>query len=370
MKIVFTGGGTMGHISPALAVAEAIRKNFKNAEILFIGRSGGEENKAITNAGYKLKTVEISGIERKVTIGNAKKICAAVKAISDAKKIIKDFSPDIVFGTGGYVSFPALYAAQKLSIPTVIHESNASPGLVTKLLSKKCNKLLLNYPGSESEFTKKENITIVGNPVKEAFMNTNREIARRRLGIKKDEIFISSYGGSGGSQKLNESVIEIMKNHSSITKSVKHIHSCGEKYYRDIAKQFPEFTKSASHCKVVPYIENMADIMYASDIVISRCGAVTLSEISAVGAPAILIPSPNVTDNHQYKNAKFFSEMGGAILIEENELSERTLLDALKLLETNKELRDRISKKIHSLYNKESVNLIINEIKSITKYKV
>ena len=365
MKIIFAGGGTMGHITPSLAIAQSIKAKNKSAEILFINRSSESENKRIQNAGFDVREIEISGFARKLNIKNLKNLYITMKAISQAKKIIKDFSPDVVFATGGYVSFPVLYSAQRLSIPTVIHESNATPGLVTKLLYKKCDKVLLNYPGSDKFFGNNKNVLVVGTPVKEAFIKTERETARKKLGIKKDEILIASFGGSGGSSKMNDTIIEILKNHSSTTNGIKHIHACGKKYYFEIAKQYPELVKKGKSTKIVDYIENMPEVISASDIVITRCGAVTLSEISASGAVAILIPSPNVTDNHQYKNAKFFSDANAGLLIEEENLSERTLLDAIRCLETNSIKRKEISENAKSLYNFNSKDLIINELQKL-----
>jgi UDP-N-acetylglucosamine--N-acetylmuramyl-(pentapeptide) pyrophosphoryl-undecaprenol N-acetylglucosamine transferase len=369
MKIIFAGGGTMGHISPSIAVAESLKHKNSSTEILFINRKCEQENKHIRSAGFQVREIEISGLIRKINFRNFKNLYTAVKAISEAKKVIREFSPDVVFATGGYVSFPVLYAAKRLSVPTVIHESNAMPGLVTRLLYKRCDKLLLNYPGSDKFFGKAKNVSVVGNPVKDAFIKTEREAARKKLGIKRDDILIASFGGSGGSEKLNSSIIEILKNHSVNTAGVNHIHSCGKRYYEEIAEKHPEFVKKNRRCRIVDYISNMPEVICASDIVITRCGAVTLSEISAAGASAILIPSPNVTDNHQLKNAKFFSDANAGILIEEDELSERTLLDAIRLLETNVNKRRELSENAKALYNHNCKNLIIQELEVLASKK-
>lgn len=364
MKIMFCGGGTAGHLTPAIAIAEALLKE-KNTEILFVCREGGNENEAVIKKGYAIETVNICGIERKISIKNAKNILTAIKAIRKSKSIIKKFSPDVVIGTGGYVTFPVLRAAQKMKIPTVIHESNATPGLVTKLLAPKCTRVLLNLNGSEKEFKNKNNIKIVGNPVREDFLIYDKASARKKLGISQNEFLISSFGGSGGSEKINNSIIALMNSHSSKSKKIRHIHSCGIKYYEKIKKDYPNLVSEKNGCIIKPYIYDMSSVILASDIVITRCGAMTLTEISTAGCAAILIPSPNVTNNHQYKNAKLFSDSGAAIMIEESELNDRTLLDTVRRLETDSVLREKLSIKIKKLCVKNSKELIVEEILSL-----
>jgi len=362
MKVMLCGGGTAGHLTPAVAIAESLLNQNKNTDILFVCREGGEENQTVTKRGYKIETVNIHGIERKINFDNIKNIFTALKAVEKAKIIIKQYSPDVVVGTGGYVCWPVLRAAQKMKIPTVIHESNACPGLVTRLLASKCDKVLLNLKGSEKEFKRQDNIKIVGNPVRDQFLNLDKATARKKLGISQNEFLISSFGGSGGSERINEAVISLMKTHCSKTKSIRHIHSCGSKYYDEIKNQYPEFVSGKNGCFIKPYIYDMPSVIAASDIIISRCGAMTIAEISASGCASVLIPSPNVTNNHQYKNAKLVSDANAAIMIEESELNDRILLDTVRKLESNTALRESLCKKIKRLYIKESKSLIVNEI--------
>ena len=365
MKIMFCGGGTAGHLTPAIAIAEALLKQNKNTDVLFVCRDGGSENEAVIKKGYEVETINICGFERKLSLKNAQRIFIALRAINQSKKIIKRFSPDAVIGTGGYVTFPVLRAAQKMKIPTVIHESNAFPGLVTKLLSKKCTRVLLNLKGSENEFKNKDNIRIVGNPVREDFFNNDKATARKKIGIAQNEFLISSFGGSGGSEKINNSIIALMNSHSTKSKKIRHIHSCGIKYYEKIKNENPHLITERNGCVIKPYIYDISNVILASDIIISRCGAMTLAEICAAGCASILIPSPNVTNNHQYKNAKLICDRGAAILIEESELNDRVLLDAVRKLETDSDLRKNLSKKISELCVKNSKELIVNEILSI-----
>ena len=368
MRIIFCGGGTAGHVTPAIAIAELMKQQGKADEILFIGREGGQENKAIEKCGFNLRTVKIEGFERKISFGAIRKISVAVKALREARKIIEDFSPDIVVGTGGYVSWPVLKSAQKLNIPTAIHESNASPGLVSRILSKKCDVVLLNLQGSEKEFNRTDNIKTVGNPVRRDFFTTSRESARRKLGIGKGEFLLSSFGGSGGSERINDTVAEFMLSYSAKQKNVRHIHSCGKKYYKSLKEKYPAlFNQRIGKCTVMPYVEDMPTVLAASDLVISRCGAMTLSEICAVGVAAILIPSPNVTNNHQYKNAKLICESGAAIMLAEAELSADSLAEAVKKIESNAMLRVSMAKRIKSYCVRNSTELIVKEIERICK---
>ena len=365
MKVMFCGGGTAGHLTPAVAIAESLLNQNKDTDILFVCREGGEENQTVTKKGYKIETINIHGIERKINFNNVKNFFTALKALEKAKGIIKQYSPNVVIGTGGYVCWPVLRAAQKMNIPTVIHESNACPGLVTKLLSSKCDKVLLNLKGSEKEFKRQDNIKIVGNPVRDEFLNLDKLSARKKLGISQNEFLISSFGGSGGSERINEAVISLMKTHSSKTKNIRHIHSCGNKYYDKIKNQHPEFITGKNGCIIKPYIYDTPSVIVASDIIISRCGAMTIAEISASGCASILIPSPNVTNNHQYKNAKLISDAKAGIMIEESELNDRILLDTVRRLESNATLRESLCKKIKQLYIKESKSLIVNEIMTL-----
>ena len=362
MKIIFCGGGTAGHVTPGVAIAEHIKKTYPTAKILFVGREGGDENSVIINSGFELKTLKINGFERKISAKNFKSLFIAISSLKHAKSIIRDFSPDVVVGTGGYVTWPIIKVAQSLKIPTVIHESNACPGLVTKLLSRKCDRVLLNLSGSEKEFKKQDNIRIVGNPVREDFINCKRDLSRKKLGISRKELLIASFGGSGGSGKLNEVIVEVMKNHSSKNRNIKHIHSCGRKYYGNIKDKYPDFITGKYGCEIKPYIEDMATVMAASDIIVSRCGAMTLCEICAVGATAILIPSPNVTNNHQYKNAKLICESNAAIMIEEGQLTPESLIAVLNELEAMPKKRKEMSNKTSEFYLENSKEKIAGEI--------
>lgn len=367
MKVIICGGGTVGHLTPGISIAEIVLKSNCENEILFIGRAGGEENDIIIKKGFRLKTITISGFRRKLTLQNLKTLSVLRKALKHAEEILKEEKPNIVIGTGGYVCWPVIKAAQKLKIPTMLHESNLTPGMATRLLYKRCDKVLLNFEQSKEEFKKKNNLVHVGNPLPDSFESISRTDARKRLGLSQKDFFILSFGGSGGAKKLNESIVSLMKSYSTKKESIKHVHASGKRYYDELKNKNKLLAQGYNGCKIVPFIEEMALYMKAADTVISRCGAMTLSEISACNVPPILIPSPNVTNNHQYKNAKSFTDIGAAIMIEEAELNDRTLLDAVRYLEKNNSIREKMKSKLRIFQSDNTKERIYKAIKEAAK---
>lgn len=363
MKIIVSGGGTGGHVTPALAIADAFKERYPRCDILFIGRSGGDENRAVEKAKYKIQTLSVVGFQRKITLKNLKSAYLALKAEKEAMKIIKQYSPDVVIGTGGYVCWPVIHAAQRLKIPTAIHESNLYPGLVTKLLSKGCDKVLLNYEDSKSYLKRQDNVCVVGNPVSSKLFTIRRNEARAKLGIREDEIYVLSFGGSGGSQILNETVERVMQVYCSKEPNIKHLHACGRRYY----EKYKDCQASFSGCEIREYIDDMPYHLKSADVVICRCGAMTLSEICACGACAILIPSPNVTDNHQYKNGKYFADRSAALMIEEKNLTPDALISAIKRLASSPTEREALSSRIKKLGNAQSSKNIVKEMLKIIR---
>ena len=326
MNVLFCGGGTVGHISPALAIAEEFKKRHPECKIAFVGRRGGTENEVIKKSGYLLYEIHAQGLIRRLTFRNFKILVNMLEAEKESRKIIENFKPDAVIGTGGYVSFPVIRAAIKLGVYTAVHESNASFGLSSKMLSKKCNAVFLGTKTTE----KAANAIYTGNPVKEEFYKTSRAQARQKLGIPNGAFLILSVGGSLGAEALNDACIKTMKHLSSKKSNVFQYHSTGARYFEKAKAIYPEFCESKSQFKIFPYIENMALHLASADIVISRCGAMTLSEIAASATPSVLIPSPNVSANHQTKNALYFAQMGAGIIINESDLSEMTLINTLQ----------------------------------------
>ena len=325
MRVLLCGGGTAGHVIPAIAMGEMIQKHFRNSVIAFAGRSGGDENRAYLKTGHRLYTVDILGISHSLSINNAKSFIKVLKSSRKATEVLKEFKPDLIIGTGGYVCYPFIRQGQRLGIPTMIHESNAYPGLVTRLLGKRCDCVMLNISETQNYLKRKDNVTVVGIPTLTEFNSVSKIEARRKLGIKAGELLIVSFGGSLGSGALNETIPELIMRYTSKLPNVRHVHSTGRANYDDIKKRFPSLFSADNRVKIVPYIENMPLLLTAADLAITRSGAITLAELSRSATPSILIPSPNVTANHQYKNAQYAKTLGMAEILEENELTPETV---------------------------------------------
>jgi UDP-N-acetylglucosamine--N-acetylmuramyl-(pentapeptide) pyrophosphoryl-undecaprenol N-acetylglucosamine transferase len=362
MNIVFAGGGTAGHVSPSLAVAEKLAHISEEATITFIGRASGAENEATMREGYELHTIEAKGLPRRLSIDEIKKLPFLIKAPREAEKILKDLEADAVFATGGYVSYPVLKAAKRLHIPYFLHESNTYPGLVTRLCAKDCLRVYLGAPSDSAKIRKLKNAQIVGNPLRRGFGDTERSEARRQLGIKSDEIFIVSVGGSLGAGNINSAIFSLMHAVSAKSSRVRHLHSCGKRYFDIACKKEPLFTRGALGCKIVPYITDMNIYLAAADIVISRAGAMTLSEIAASRAPAVIIPSPNVTDDHQYKNALHYARLGVARIIKEAELPSGALTSTVLELIHSPDMLARMKEAYSAIPKNDAAEKIAKDI--------
>lgn len=366
MRAVFSGGGTAGHINPALSIAKKMIKEEPNSEILFVGTPRGMENRLVEKEGFPIRHVEVQGFRRKLSAENIKAAYLAITSVGKAKKILKSFRPDVVIGTGGYVSWPVLRAAAKLGIPTLIHEQNAFPGLTTRKLSAFVDRVCISYEKSKEYFScKKEKIVVSGNPINPEMETVSRSKARSELGISAP--FVLSYGGSLGASAINETVFEMAKSYSC-KKPIFHTHAFGVREYEAyLEKEKKERICRFGNVKFSDYIYDMPKQMAAADLVISRSGAITLSELSFLGKPAILIPSPNVTDNHQYKNALVYQEAGAAVLIEEKDLNPEGLIRAVSGILSSEETMRKMSENMKKLAKENATGIIWNEIKRITK---
>ncbi len=363
MRVLFCGGGTGGHITPALAMADMLKQNCKSADFAFVGRCGGRENSAITKEGYKLYELDVSGISRSLSPKNLASVYKALAATKKAKEIIKEFRPDIVIGTGGYVSFPVLRAGVKSRIPTVLHESNSYPGLVTRLMGKRCDKVLLCSERALKHLKHKHNAAVTGNPVRSAFKCITKSEARRKLGIPDGDFFILSFGGSLGAEKINYAVTEYMKKYTG-ARGLTYIHATGLSGFEKYRELSERFSRESPKFRILPYIEQMPVYLSGCDIVISRSGAMTLAEICQVGIPPILIPSPYVTDNHQFENAKALADEGCAIILEEEKLTPQSLESAINQLRFDRSIRKSIE---GNLKNKKKANAERKIYDEITK---
>ncbi len=332
MKVLLAGGGTAGHINPALAIAGYIKKKQPEAQILFIGNKTGMEQRLVKNAGYEIKSITISGFQRSLSpksmVANAKTVGRTFTSSAEAKKIIREFAPDICIGTGGYVSGPVVRTAAKMGIPCIIHEQNAYPGVTNKMLSRRVKKVMLAVEAAKKYFENAD-VVITGNPVRGEILTADKQTSREKLGLDERPLVLS-FGGSLGAQKVNDAAAQLIARSAEDGK-YQHIHAYGgnnESFLESLSEKGVNLS-SCPNLDIRAYIDNMSDCMAAADLVICRSGAITLSEIQAMGKPAILIPSPNVAENHQYHNAMALVNKGAAQLIEESDLSGETLINTV-----------------------------------------
>lgn len=368
MRVIFCGGGTSGHIYPAIAMADIIKSKYKNAQFLFIGRYGGDENRAIEAAGYRLVLLRLRGLKRSLSPKNALAILEALRATEEAKTIIDEFAPDLIIGTGGYVTWPVIRAGIKLGIPTAVHESNAIPGLVTKLLARGCDVVMLGVKGVERSLPREARATFVGNPVRADFKSTDKSNARRILGIPKNEFLIVSFGGSLGAEAMNKAIVGYMRNAIKMGKPVMHVHATGRAHFDAVRGEAPELA-SSRRFKLLPYIENVPLWFSAADLAITRSGAMTIAEITECALPSILIPSPNVSGDHQRKNASVLTELGGAVTLDETQLSAESLEHLIDELRASPERMADMKKQLRNLAENDTCARILEVIDSICEQK-
>ena len=325
MRVLFAGGGTAGHINPALAIAGYLREKEPDAQILYIGAKGGMEERLVPAAGFTFQSVTISGFQRKLSWKNIKKNAKTVvhvfTASHEAHKIIKEFRPDICVGTGGYVAGPVIREAMKMGIPAVIHEQNAYPGVTNKMLSKHANKTMLAVADAQKYLDPAAKCVLTGNPVRQAVIRAQRAASRKALGLDERPLILS-FGGSLGARKINEAVADLLVD-SAKTDRFQHIHGYGQwgGWFPDLLKEKGLNLSEHPNIDIKEYINNMPECLAAADLVICRAGAISLSELQAQGRASILIPSPNVAENHQYHNAMAMVNRNAATIIEEKDLS-------------------------------------------------
>lgn len=335
MNVIFTCGGTGGHINPAIAVANIWKERYPKDNILFIGAKDRMEEKLVPQAGYKLHTIPASGMSRGKNLRALKHNMQAVsyifKAVSSCKKVIRDFRADVVVGTGGYASFPALWAASQLGVPTCVHEANAMPGLTTRMIANRATRVLTCFPESAKYYKHPEKVEVVGMPVRKEFILTKKADARKELGLDERPLIVSAFG-SQGAEAMNRVMGRLFALEKEKGYPFQHIHAIGRygvQWMPDYVKEQGVDLSENKGISMQEYIYNMPTMMAAADIVISRAGASSCNEIAASGTPCILIPSPNVTDNHQEKNARALSDQGAAILLLEKDCTAETLMERI-----------------------------------------
>ncbi len=336
MNLVFTCGGTAGHINPAIAVAKAFRERYPDCGILFIGGDGLEAD-LVPREGFRLEKLKISGFERKLTPKGLWQNAVTVKnlctALSKAKKILKEFAPDAVIGTGGYASFPALRQGAKLGIPTFVHESNAAAGLTTRMVADTVTKIMVSFEACRDNYKQREKVVVTGTPCRQEFLYLNKDAAREKMGLDERPVIVSCWG-SLGAREMNKKIAGFMVREAEHD-LFQHIHATGSfgwQWMPDYVRELGLDLSKHPNIDMQEYLYDMPTAMAAADLMICRAGAATISEITVSGTPAIIVPSPNVTDNHQEKNARVLEQAGAAVVLRENECDGDSLYAAAEAL--------------------------------------
>ncbi len=368
MKVLIVAGGTAGHINPALAIAAALKEAMPNVEIHFAGRETGMEHGLVTKAGYPFHAIEITGFQRRLSLENVKRnmvtVYNLITSIPKANAMMKQLAPNLVIGCGGYVSGPVVRAAAKRGIKTAIHEQNAFPGVTNKLLAPKVDLVFVAVAAAGEKLGALEKTVVVGNPVRPAVAQAAALRAQHRaaLGVR-NQVVILSFGGSLGARRMNEVIADLCAWEQSTNQNILHLHATGQ-YGVELFKnlQAEKGFVQGEHLVVREYIDNMAELLSAADLVISRAGALTLAELEIAQKAAILIPSPNVAENHQYYNALELQKVGAAVVIEEKDLTSEKLVKTVGALLQNPQELIVMGKMAHTLAVEDSLAQITGKL--------
>lgn len=356
MKYIVVAGGTGGHIYPAVAIINKIKEKDKNSEFLYIGTLDRMEKDIIPKLGIDFVGLEMSGLNRKNIFSNISVMNLFFKAVKKSRKIIKDFHPDIVIGAGGYITAPVLYAAHKEKIPVLIHEQNSVPGVSNKFIGNFADRICVSLPNSLSLFPK-DKVVYTGNPRSEEIINVSK-VSKESIGFSKNKKLVIVVMGSLGSITMTKKIKELIPGFND--KDYQVLVITGKKYYDEYKD-----IECSSNVRIVPFMDNLINIMKDSDLIVSRAGASTIAEITAIGLPAIFVPSPYVTNNHQYKNAHELEEDGACLIISEEEFSKDVIIDAIDKVLGEKDLYDKMSKNSRKLGIDDSATRIWEEVRKI-----
>ncbi len=361
MKIIVSAGGTGGHIYPALAIIEKFKKEEKDLEILYIGTHNRMEKEIIPKRGIKYEEIEIYGFSKRDLLLDFKNIFLISKAKKKCLKIMQEFKPDLVLGIGGYVTYPVIWAANKLGIKTFIHEQNSIPGKSNLMLQKKADLIGVSFEASAKKFDNpKGEVFYSGNPCGESALAA-KPMDKETLGLSKDKKLVVVVAGSLGSATVNEKMNEFL--HNSKNSNYEVLYITGKALYEDFIKD----KKFPSNVKVVPYVDGLPSLLKNTDLIVTRAGASTMSEILSLNLPAIFIPSPYVANNHQYYNAMEIKEAGGGEVIEEKDLTSDKLISIINEVLNNKELYDKMKQNLKKMSMNNSSDLIYNKLKDLIK---
>jgi UDP-N-acetylglucosamine--N-acetylmuramyl-(pentapeptide) pyrophosphoryl-undecaprenol N-acetylglucosamine transferase len=371
MKVLIAAAGTAGHINPGLSIANKIKEEEKDSKIAFIGTTRGLENDLVPRAGYELKTIDAYGLSKKISIDNLKKLYKTYKGIGEAKKIVKEFNPDIVIGTGGYICGAVVVAAKANKIPVLLHESNSFPGKAVKMLAKKADTILVSFEDAKTRIPNCKNVVFTGTPVKikkqDYGINEKLKIIKS-IGLNETKPIILIFGGSQGAQKINEALINIIEQKKN--KNYQIICGAGPKQFDIIKKKLSKKSiniNNIPNCKIVPYIYNMEEVENIADVIVARSGAMTITEIANLGKPSILVPLPNVSNDHQMYNAKVLEKVGAAKIIKNDELTGDILNREIEDIILDKQKCIQMGNAAYTVSNQNVEEKIFNEIKKLVK---
>ena len=354
MNVLFTCGGTAGHVNPAVALARIFQERHPGCRVLFVGADGGMENKLVPKEGYEIRSVTITNFHRSLAPAdiahNLGTLVNMSRSKRQAKAILDEFRPDLVVGTGGYASFPVVSEAARRRIPTAVHESNAVPGLTTKALSKVVDRVMVGFEESRAHYEDRSKVVVTGTPVRGDFFKYTREEARRQLGFDDERPLLLSYWGSLGAEVMNQKMVDFVAKECYEGAPWRHIHGAGRDYPWMREELLRRGLKLGDNgVEVREYIYDMPLVMAAADLVLCRAGASTISELTAIAKPAVLVPSPNVTANHQEKNAQVLSSQGAAVLLRERDCVGDTLYDEAALLLRERDRRESMTRALTSM---------------------
>lgn len=371
MNVIIAAAGTGGHINPGIAIANKIKKENKDAKITFIGTIRGLENDLVPRAGYDLQRIEAYGIKRKISINNIKNMFKTLHSYKEARNIVKKLKPDIVIGTGGYICGPVISAANKYKIPTMLHESNAYPGVAVKFLSSRVNTVLVGFEDAKKRLPKAKKVIVSGTPTKIRKVNLTEDKKldlKRELKIKNDLPIALVFGGSQGAKSINNALKKIIEN--KLNENYNIVWAAGQGQYEEVKEELEEKGLSINNIKnttILPYIYNMEEVMNLADIIVARSGAMTITEVAIVGKPAIFIPFPFATENHQEYNAKVLANRGAARIILDKDLNSDILNKQIREIISNKSLQSQMSKKAEEVAIHNVEDTIYEEIKLLVK---
>ena len=371
MKILFTCGGTAGHVNPAVALAQMFQVRNPGCQVLFVGADGGMETRLVPKEGFEIQTVSITSFLRSVTpaaIGhNVKTLVNMNKSRKQASAILDQFRPDLVVGTGGYASYPVVKAAAERGIPTAVHESNAVPGLTTRTLSKVVDVVMVGFEESRSQYDDPSKVVVTGTPVRAEFFRYNRREAREKLGYADDLPLVVSVWGSLGAQVMNRQITDCILREYHSGAPWRHIHGAGRNYeqVRAELKARGMDLEQYSGVEVRQYIYDMPLVMAAADLVLCRAGASTIAELTAIARPAVLVPSPNVVADHQTKNARVLANAGGAVLLPEKESTPEKLYALMEELLSDADRRETMSRALRRMGSPDAAEKIYQTLKEL-----